>query len=79
MFTLEGSYGYLSSEQDTALTNEDDSAVYGLLAKVTLAPGVYVIPEFIFQDNKDITIDGAPSKDQGDTTIFGVFWMINFK
>jgi hypothetical protein len=79
MFTVEGSYGMLSSELDTNATNEDDSQTYGLLAKITLAPGVYVIPEFIFQDNKDITRNGGASVDQGDKTIFGVFWMINFK
>jgi hypothetical protein len=49
------------------------------MAKITVAPGVYIIPEFIFQDNEDIVVNGGPSKDQGDTTIFGVFWMINFK
>jgi hypothetical protein len=78
MFTLEASYGNLTSEQDTALNNEDDANVFGFLAKITVAPGVYVIPELIFQDNKD-RIDNNVSTDQGDATIFGVFWMINFK
>ncbi|MCJ7538459.1 MAG: porin [Desulfobacterales bacterium] len=78
MFTLEASYGSLTTEQDTALNNEDDGNVWGLMAKITLAPGVYIIPEFIMQDNKDVVNDGV-STEQGDATIFGVFWMINFK
>ena len=78
MFTLEASLGSLSSEQDTSLNNEDDVMVWGLLAKITLAPGVYIIPELVFQDNKDVVTNGVTT-DQGDATIFGVFWMINFK
>jgi hypothetical protein len=78
MLTLEGSYAMLNSEQDTTANNEDDVMVWGLLAKITLAPGVYIIPEFVFQDNKDVVTNGVTT-DQGDATIFGVFWMINFK
>jgi len=78
MLTLEGSYAMLNAEQDTDLNNEDDVMVWGLLAKITMAPGVYIIPEFIFQDNKDVTNNGNTT-DRGDATIFGVFWMINFK
>ncbi|MCJ7541368.1 MAG: porin [Desulfobacterales bacterium] len=78
MLTLEGSYAMLNSEQDTTANNEDDVMVWGLLAKITLAPGVYIIPELVFQDNKDVVTNGVTT-DQGDATIFGVFWMINFK
>jgi hypothetical protein len=78
MLTLEGSYAMLNSEQDTSLNNEDDVLVWGFLAKITMAPGVYIIPELIFQDNKDRT-DNSVNTDEGDATIFGVFWMINFK
>jgi hypothetical protein len=78
MFTLEASYAMLNSEQDTTADNEDDSNVWGVIAKITVAPGVYIIPELIFQDNKDVINDGVTTE-QGDATIFGVFWMINFK
>ncbi|PLX53285.1 MAG: hypothetical protein C0611_05985 [Desulfobacteraceae bacterium] len=78
MFTLEASYGSLKSEQDTALDNEDDANALGFLAKITLAPGVYIVPELIFQDNKD-QVNDSLSTDQGDATIFGVFWRIDFK
>jgi len=78
MFTLEGSYSMLNSEVDTDLNNEDDMTVWGVIGKITLAPGVYVIPEFIYQDNKDRK-DNSVVTEQGDATIFGVFWRIDFK
>jgi len=78
MFTFEGSYAMLNSEVDTSLDNEDDSSVWGVIAKITLAPGVYVIPELIFQDNSDVKTNGVTTE-QGDATIFGVFWRIDFK
>jgi len=78
MFTFEGSYAMLNSEVDTALDNEDDVTVWGLMAKITMAPGVYIIPELIFQDNSDVKTNGVTTE-QGDATIFGVFWRIDFK
>jgi hypothetical protein len=78
MLTLEGSYGSINGEQDTILNNEDDAIAWGLLAKITMAPGFYLVPELIFQDNKDITTNGV-TVDQGDATIFGVFWRMDFK
>ena len=78
MFTLEASYGSLKSEQDTIFDNEDDATALGFMAKITMAPGVYIVPELIFQDNKDQITDSV-SADQGDATIFGVFWRIDFK
>ncbi len=41
MFTLEGSFASLSSSQDTDLNNEDDAIAYGVIGKITVAPGVY--------------------------------------
>jgi len=78
MFTIEGSYSMLNSEQDTTADNEDDVIAYGIIGKFTMAPGVYIIPEFIFQDNKDVVNNGVTTE-QGDATIFGVFWRIDFK
>ena len=78
MLSLEASYSKLMSEVDTALDNEDDLQVFALQAKFTVAPGVYIIPEFVFQDNEDRIVNGGDAEDQGDTPIFGVFWRINF-
>ncbi len=76
--TLEASYGYVSSDQDLAGNWEDKKQAFGLMWKYTVAPGFYIVPEFIYQDNKS-TEDGTGSIDNGDTTIFGVFWRIDFK
>ena len=77
-WTLEASYGALDSKQDTSLDNKDDAMVWCLLSKITMTPGVYIIPELIYQDNKSVTNNGVTT-DQGDTTILGVFWRIDFK
>jgi len=78
MLTLEASLAALDSKQDTSLDNEDDAVVWCLLARITMTPGVYIIPELIYQDNKDVTNNGV-STDQGDVTVFGVYWRIDFK
>lgn len=77
--TVEGSAGFASSENnDQALKNEDDAQVYTALAKVTLAPGVIVQPEIIYEDRDERWDDGVKTK-KGDAWIYGVFWVINFK
>jgi hypothetical protein len=79
MVSVEASAGMINSEQDTIYDNEDDAAVYALAIPIKLAPGVSITPEFIYQDEKDHTTDGGPSVDDGDATIIGVFWKIDFK
>jgi len=79
MFTVEGYYGTTKSENDSsAQTNEDKAAIYGVTAKVTLAPGVYLFPEVVMQDGKNIITDGV-STEQGKTTSYGLVWRIDFK
>jgi len=77
MWTFEASHGSLNAKQDTSLDNEDDAMVWCLQAKITLAPNVYIFPELIYQDNKDVINDGVVT-DQGDATIFGIYWRIDF-
>jgi len=77
MLTLEASHGTLNSKQDTSLDNEDDAMVWGLQAKITMAPNVYIFPELIYQDNKDVSNNGVVTN-QGDATILGVYWRIDF-
>jgi len=77
MWTLEASHGNLNSKQDTSLDNEDDAMIWCLQAKITMAPNVYIFPELIYQDNKDVINNGVVT-DQGDATILGVYWRIDF-
>lgn len=69
MFSFEAGYGAITTELDN--TNvDDDASTYYVQAKVTLAPGVYVIPEVgVF--------DGEETNDF-ETTYYGVRWQINF-
>jgi hypothetical protein len=78
MLTVEASYAALEAKLDTSLDNEDSGMVWALLTRITMSPGVYIIPELIYQDNKDVTNNGV-STDQGDVTVFGVYWRIDFK
>jgi hypothetical protein len=75
--TIEASYGYIKSENDIG-NMEDKAQVIGLMWKYTVAPGFYIIPEFMYQDNKEKK-DFGVENDKGDNTIFGVFWRIDFK
>lgn len=78
MFTIEGNYAKLHSEQDTALNNEDDNTTWALLAEIHVAPGVLIQPEFIYNDKEDVVNNGF-STDQGNDKIFGIWWKIDFK
>ena len=68
----------LSGREPECSVSPDEAVAWGVIAKITMAPGVYIIPELIFQDNKDQTNDAVVTE-QGDATIFGVFWRIDFK
>jgi hypothetical protein len=79
--TFEASYGYVKSENDAG-NMEDKAQAFGLMWKYTVAPGFYIVPEFIYQDNqdkKDQLATPPGENDKGDVTILGVFWRIDFK
>lgn len=69
MFSFEAGYGYAETELDGAAA-EDEVATYYLQATVTLAPGVFVVPEIGI-------IDGEETGDE-ELTYFGAKWQINF-
>ena len=69
MFSIELGYGYAETELDQAVTSDELSAFYAQTT-VTLAPGVFFVPEVGFIDAEE---DG-----QGETLYFGAKWQINF-
>ena len=77
MFTFEAGYGQTKTELDSVLTNENEAVAYYVQASITLAKGVYLVPEIGKIDNKDIVNNGV-STNQGDQTYFGAKWQINF-
>jgi hypothetical protein len=74
MITVEAGYGHVQHELDVNNSKEDDSATYYINASITLAPGVFVVPEIGVVD----LLDDATGADEGQTTYFGAKWQMNF-
>lgn len=70
MFGLQIGYGQTKAEYDFAGAQSDESSSYYLQAPITLAPGVFVIPEIGVIDYQETN--------QTETTYFGAKWQINF-
>ncbi len=73
-FSFEAGWGYVSAEIDHASFDKDDTVTYYVQSTVTLAPGVFIVPE-IGRIDKDKDKDGA---DEADTVYAGIKWQINF-
>ena len=70
MFSFEAGYGYIETEYDEAGADEDEAASYYMQSTITLAPGVYVIPEIGVQDGEEAG--------EEKNTYYGAKWQINF-
>jgi long-subunit fatty acid transport protein len=68
-FTFEAGYGFVESDIDEAPADDEAQAYYANVT-VTLAPGVFFVPEIGRFDGKE-AIDG-------ETTYYGIKWQINF-
>ena len=78
MFTFEAGYSADSNEVDVAGgTQKNKPSHWYVNATLTLAPGVYIIPEVGMFDFGDLEQPGG-DVDQGDATYYGVEWKINF-
>lgn len=81
MFTIEGGYGYVSSEvQYIGAKQEDTAFSYYINCVINMAPGVFVVPEFGIISGDDIKNAGGVigTTEQTETTYFGAKWQINF-
>jgi hypothetical protein len=79
MFAFGAGYSYDHNELDVTpgVTGENDPSHWYVNATITLAPGVFIIPEvgmFDFGDNDN----GIVSIDRGDCVYYGAEWKINF-
>lgn len=70
MFAVEVGYGQQKVEYDLAGSTADEVSSYYLQVPVTLAPGVFVVPEIGVLDYQETG--------QQETTYFGAKWQINF-
>jgi len=79
MFAFEAGYSYDHNELDVTpgVTGENDPSHWYVNATITLAPGVYIIPEIGMFDFGDAEVGGV-STDLGDCTYYGAEWKINF-
>jgi hypothetical protein len=78
MITLEAAYVMNSADHDRAGEWEDDNQAYGVLCKITPAPGVTIQPEIMI-DDKDDKVENGFTTEEGQDTRVGVFWKIDFK
>lgn len=70
MFNFEVGYGTAKSDYDNAATQDDKVQSYYVNSTITMAPGVFVVPELG-------RIDGYENG-QNDITYLGMKWQINF-
>ena len=79
MIKLEAGYGMLSNEIEAAgVTTESETNSYYVQAVITLAKGVYIVPEYGSVDYGDKEETGKAPAKQGDISYFGAKWQINF-
>jgi hypothetical protein len=85
MITLEAAIAGTDAENDDLPGKpEDDCTAYGMLCKITPAPGVTIQPEILLidQGDTDNVYDQPtyhPGDEQGEELRIGVFWKIDFK
>jgi hypothetical protein len=75
MLGVEAGYGYIVNSYDAAVSSNDDPAMaYYVQLPITLADGVFIIPEV---GKHDLDENAAKAK-EGDITYFGAKFQINF-
>jgi hypothetical protein len=72
--TFEAGVGYREDDSDAPGEDEDDTTEGYLQAVISMAPGVWIIPEVGFTDYGD-DINGD---DEGDEFYLGAKWQIDF-
>ncbi len=74
MFSFEAGYGYAEAELDSSGVQEDDVASYYIQSTITLAPGVFFVPEIGIIDNKS----DKNGNEEPEINYYGIKWQINF-
>jgi len=75
LFFLEAGYGYV--DHSVADKSDNGQAAY-LHARFTVAPGVFIMPEFVYYDAMT-SKNGSVKVNDGALTTFGIMWRIDFK
>jgi len=74
MFSIEAGYGYTEAELDRTSAREDGSESYYVQTTITLAPGVFLVPEIGIRDNKT----DKTGAEESEIIYYGAKWQINF-
>lgn len=74
MLSFEAGYGYVAAELDSDAFVKDDVMAWYLQSKITLAPGVFIVPELGIIDNKNDNTGAEKS----EILYYGMKWQINF-
>jgi hypothetical protein len=72
--TFEGGFGYREDSPDLKGAKDDEQFSYYLQSVITMAPGVFLIPEVGYYDLKE----NVKGEDEGDQFYLGAKWQINF-
>ena len=72
--TFEGGYGYREDDPDGADRDDDQQHSFYVQSVISLAPGVWLIPEVGYYDFEDDT----GKNDEGDFLYVGAKWQIDF-
>jgi len=76
--TLEAGWGYQYNDSDAKDEDDTDTQAYYVQAVISLAPGVWIIPEVGgYNYGSDLTAGGT-GKDHGDQVYAGAKWQIDF-
>ena len=79
MLKIEGGYGFVDGERTVgALTTSNEKTFTYVQLPITLAKNVVLTPEVGVIDYGDLEVTGAAAVEQGDTSYWGLRWMINF-
>jgi hypothetical protein len=80
MLKLEGGFGYVGNELDTApgITSEQTTTAWYLQAAISPVKNMFIIPELGVVDYGDLEVTGTPDTDIGSGFYFGVKCQINF-
>ena len=76
--TFEAGYGYLYTDSDAPGEDDGDTHSIYLQAVISMAPGVYLLPEVGYFDFGDDFSAGGTGQDAGDQLYIGAKWQIDF-
>ena len=76
--TFEAGYGFIYTDSDAPGEDDALSSAFYLQAVISMAPGVWLLPEVGYFDFGDDFSSDGNGRDQGDQLYVGAKWQIDF-